>query len=326
MGAKRRDRQAKFGQVRPPIHVNFQGHKFVVAGNEIHFDREERIRTFPDFLMRYMPTVLNREWGQREIHKVFGDRHQILKFYDALCRCQRRSPRGEDGLISGVPDGPTLAYFQLAYDLYVVKDNASLQSKVLRRLRDPQTFQAARHELLTASIGVRTGFEIKYEDDKLPGRHAEFIGTHRASSQQVAFEAKTRHRPGVLGYPGSYSSETRAGVDSLLRDAFDKADRVDLPFAIFVDVNLDPSADDEWKQEVQETVARLCADRQYDPFNVLVFTNVPNHYGREGESAPRKDVVWAVSDKARAPLDLSIALSITDEAVKWGAIPNSFDE
>jgi hypothetical protein len=219
-----------------------------------------------------------------------------------------------------------MAYLLLAFDLYVVGDNASLQSKVLRRLRDPARYQATRHELFTAVLAVRAGFEIEYEDERLPGRHAEFIGTHRRTGLRVAFEAKSRHRRGVLGYPGDFTPTEKANVEPLLRDAFEKGVKIDLPLAILVDVNLPPSAGEQWKLETRQVVERICAERNQDPFNLLILSNTPLHYGAEGEKLPMRQLVCYRARRPRIPVpDPSLLARVAVEASKWGLIPDTFD-
>ena len=91
----------------------------------------------------------------------------------------------------------------LAYDLYVLRDKQVLQDDIIRRLKILDQFQGARHELFAAVSCIRAGYSIKYEDEKDGTRkHTEFIATHKKTGQKIAVEAKSKHRTGILDFPG----------------------------------------------------------------------------------------------------------------------------
>jgi hypothetical protein len=67
----------------------------------------------------------------------------------------------------------------------------------MERIRLPDQFQGARYELSIAAVFSRAGYEVEWltaRDRKLP----EFIATHQTAKTEIAVEAKSRHRPGVL--------------------------------------------------------------------------------------------------------------------------------
>ena len=47
--------------VRPIIHANWQGYKWVVAGNALFYSKN--YKTFHDFLISYLPLTIGGEWG-----------------------------------------------------------------------------------------------------------------------------------------------------------------------------------------------------------------------------------------------------------------------
>jgi hypothetical protein len=50
---------------------------------------------------------------------------------------------------------------------------------------------------------LRAGFTIERDDEHDPAtRHAEFTATHKAIGEKFSIEAKSKHRPGVLGFAG----------------------------------------------------------------------------------------------------------------------------
>lgn len=177
--AQERERVDRYGEVRPPISTDFQDHKIVAVGNTIHWGHW---KTFPDFLFHYIKSVLLGEWGNEELSKPLEDRHQILKWYDALCSLQAQtkeeSDPSEDGVYASEVDGPSRAYLLLAYDIYVLRHSSALQERVITRLRNQDQFQGARYELFVAATMIRAGFALEHEDESDgSGKHPEFIAT-----------------------------------------------------------------------------------------------------------------------------------------------------
>jgi len=327
---KEQHREEAYGKVRPVIHEDFQGYKFVAVGNQILYSKSWK--TFPDFLMSYIATVLGKDWGNAELAKPLERRHQILKWWDGVGRFKRKHLRGEDGIYSVVPNGVFAAYLLLAYDLYILRHHSALQAEVVRRLKHPDQFQGARYELFAAATFIRAGFKIRYEDETDPEKkHPEFVATHEETGQITAVEAKSRHRPGLLGFPGERGkeSEIKAGVGGLLKDALAKP--TTHPYVIFVDLNLPPSPgtvfEKPWTDEIKDTVVWVGKPpgEGLDPFNLLVFTNHPHHYAWEDEPDPAKDTLSFFSQHPRVPAKHpQTIMAIHEAALKYGNIPNEF--
>ncbi len=51
----------QFGQVRPPISLDYQGYKFVVAGNKVVYQPKERAQFFTDILLTFVQNTFGRE-------------------------------------------------------------------------------------------------------------------------------------------------------------------------------------------------------------------------------------------------------------------------
>jgi len=324
-------RNERFGEVRPVITADFQGHKFVAVGSELYSSKNWK--TFPDFLNDYIKIILTPDWGEAELCKPLEERHQIMQWYDALCHFQQKQEKGPDGIYGVTLSGAMRAYFLLSYDLYVLRHHSALQKDVVARLKHKDQFQGARHELFAAATCIRAGFDIVYEDETDSSRkHTEFIATHKVTSQVVAVEAKSRHRPGVLGHPGTPkgSGEVRAAINRLLRDALDKP--VSHPYIIFFDLNLPPSPEPllqkPWFEELHRSVDRVAKrkDKQ-DCFNLIVFTNQPDHYVECDDPAPQSVVLSALSKNPKTPTAYPKAMvAIHEAAIKYGVIPNTFEE
>jgi len=318
-----------YGKIREIISADFKGQKFVAVGDRLHYSKNWR--TFPDFLKHYITDVLGADWGNAEIAKPYKERHQILKWYDSVCRFQQQHKKNADGLYSCIPNGIFAAYLLLAYDLYVLRQNASLQAEVIRRLKNKEKYQSARYELYVAATCCRAGFEIQYEDETdVTKKHPEFIATHRETGQKITVEAKSRHRPGVLGYQGDKQNdegEIKAGIGRLLRKALQKP--TDYPFVIFIDLNLPPLSQDlsqePWVKEIMDTVSQIGDDTMRDYFNLIVFTNHPHHYGYETKPDPKKDTISVFSQSpAIIPEHPDAILNLHKAALQYGRIPNSF--
>ncbi len=331
---KQRERRAKYGYVRPIISTTMKDYRLVAVGNTVHYSTTWK--TVPDFLTHYLKTTLGPDWGTKEIKtKPLEERHPILQWYHATCLFQKRSSgsNAADGrLRSGVPDGPTAAYYQLAYDLYVLGDHLKLQEQLVVRLKHPQLFQGARYELSVATHCIRAGFEVEHEDETdKSSRHPEFIATHKETGQVIAVEAKSRHRAGVLGYPGETKDQPRVGVRRVVRQALAKA--TDHPYAVFVDLNLPPSEGTDiqklgWFQELLSEINTPRKDEGRPvPYNLLIFTNHPQHYGAEAAPVPGSDRVSVLPLKPKVQLQHPQALkALHDAALQYGNIPNWFEE
>jgi SEC-C motif-containing protein len=326
---RKRDHATTYGYVRPVISTIVGDTRFVAVGSTVHWSKTWK--TVPDFLSEYIKRTLGEEWGTAEIRKPLADRHPILQWYDSLCRLQERNKASLNsaGLYTGVKDGPTAAYYQLAYDLYVLADHQKLQERIIERLKRSDQFQGARYELSAATHCIRAGFDLEHEDETdRSTKHPEFVAQHIATGQKIAVEAKSRHRPGVLGQPGEMQEEPKAAVRRILKRALEKSPPH--PYAVFVDLNLPPTEVSDirevpWIQELQRELKD--APPEGHPYNVLMFTNYPHHYGAEAAPNPGPGYVTVLSLKPRMPVQHPKALTALCEAAEtYGRVPNWFEE
>ena len=146
-------------------------------------------------------------------------------------------PPQPDGNPAALPCGASGAYNCFAYDLYIVDDNGGLDEELLRRLKIRDQFQGARHELFAEATCYRAGFTVQHEDEKDGNtRHAEFTARHVMTGQFLSVEAKSRHRHGVLGVPGTLEDKPDFRLGQLFNAAVAK--KPEHPLVIFVDTNL----------------------------------------------------------------------------------------
>ena len=162
----------------------------------------------------------------------------------------------------------------------------------IERLKNCDQFQGARHELFAEATCLRAGFSIEHEDETDGStRHAEFTATHKASGQRVSVEAKSKHRPGVLGFPGARQAEGehKLNVGQLLNDAIRK--NTAHPLVVFFDLNLPWSTASRLLDMhipphplIHGTLNRMRRRHSgRDPINLLVVTNHPEHYSADEE-------------------------------------------
>lgn len=328
------ERRQKFGEVRPEIAIDYHGYKFVAVGSTLHYSKKWKF--FPDFLLDYVPTVFGKEWGQAELAKPFEERHPVVQWRTKCLQFMRRQTPKAEGVYAAIPNGFAAAYLTFAYDLYVIQHNGRLDGNLLRRVKHPKQFQGARHELFAEATCFRAGFNIEHEDEKdRAKRHVEFVAMHKKSGQRVSVEAKSKHRPGVLGRPGDPQTDNQVNLrfGRLINDAIAK--KTSHPLVIFVDTNLPPSVVDRYYRmestnpPIPPKLISNLLDRirnengGLDPYNLIVLTNHPHHYGKEEEMDPKKHNMSFLSQvPATQVTDASAVLNLHRAAELYGNIPN----
>ncbi len=321
------ERIRRFGHVQPPISMDHAGYKMVAVGSRLYWAKNWK--TFHDFLISYIAAALGKEWGDAELKKPFEDRHPVAQWYHGLCELQAKHVEepGVGKIYSAPATGPAMAYLALAYDLYTLEHHALLQQKLANRLKHKDQFQGARYETYVAAAFVRAGFDIQLEDEGDPSMsHCEFAATHRATGARYSVEAKSRHRPGFLGQPGSPKplSGIEADVSTLLARALRK--RADHDRIIFIDVNVPPQEgsvfEAAWFKKVASQVRRLEETQRINdrwPAAFVFFTNHPYHYvGSDAPEPGRNTIFTAINmpEFRRADVDL---------VTKYPAIKELFD-
>ncbi len=230
----------RYGHVRPCISADFQGHKFLAAGSRLYWSNDGKPWIFvPDFLLAYIPGVFGKEWGDAELAKPEPERHPLVHWRVEAIRYMNAQPRQPDGSYVAPPSGPLAAYMAFAFNLFAIEDNSRLDDFLLERLKNKDQFQGARHEVFAEATCLRAGFSIEREDQgDRTRRHVEFTAKHKSTGQLISVEAKSRHRPGVLGRPGIPQPHEKLSIrfGGLLNDAIAKNPAH--PLVVFVDTNL----------------------------------------------------------------------------------------
>jgi hypothetical protein len=245
----------QFGQVRPPISMDYLGYKLVIAGNKVVYQPKEQAQFFTDILLTFVPNTFGREWFEAEVAKPRGTRHPIFEARFKGMSYMNAQPLDTQGARKAQMTGPMMKYFTFAYDLFTVQDNGRLDTRLIERLKNCDQFQGARHELFAEATCLRAGFSIEHEDETDGStRHAEFTATHKATGQQVSVETKSKHRPGVLGFPGERQAEGehKLNVGQLLNDAIRK--NRPHPLVVFFDLNLPWSTASRFWKSVSHSI------------------------------------------------------------------------
>ncbi len=324
-------RRNRFGKVRPMIHADFQGQKFVAVGSNFYHSSKWPVPL--DFLHDFPKYVFTREWFEAELAKPFEERHPVIQWYDLTCKLQAKQEPDSEGMYRITPSGPMDAYILLSYDLYILQHHSSLPDRLVERLKNRDGFQGARHEVFAVATCIRAGFDIEFEDDTdRTTKHTEFVATHRETGQKINVEAKSKRRKGVLSKPGPRVSDerVRVRVRRLINDAIAKP--VQHPYVIFLDLNLPPSSpirmSQAWFDKIVQPIIRDREEKgESDPWSLLVFSNYPDHYLDGDEPAPSGYAVGLFGKNP--PIDAAhpeAIRAVIEAAWKFGNIPESFED
>lgn len=323
----------QFGYARAPVTGVFQGFRFIAIRGELYYAPENESRYFTDILLRLIQWVFGREWWESELAKPHGQRHQAFEWRAKAMIFMQRQPRTADGIYVATMTGPMLAYYTFAYDLFVVKDNGRLDARLLERLKRPNEFQGARHELFAEATCIRAGFDIEHENEADGStRHAEFTAVHRATGQKVSVEAKSKHRPGIYGQPGEREpvGSHYLPVHRLLKDAIAK--NAPHPLVVFLELNLPWVIAESLLSMtpphplLHKTLDRLrVTEKRLDPISLLVATNHPEIYAPDEEPPNTRQLLSVIPQHPLKPAAHPVALQYIHHAAQISTnIPQNF--
>jgi SEC-C motif-containing protein len=323
------ERARRYGLVRPEIAADFNGYKFVAIGGTLLYMPADRCRFLTDVLLAYVPTLFGKEWFDQEIANTPEQRHPVMQWRIDGINYMNAQPRLPDGSYGAIPTGPLLAYITFAYDLYVVAHNARLDSMLVDRLKQKDQFQGARHELFAEATCLRAGFKIEHENERdRSRRHAEFTATHLASGQTISVEAKSKHRPGVLGQSGirEPNNDMNLRFGYLLNDAVAKNPLH--PLVVFMDMNMPFETADRLLSRrpphpfILKTLNRMRKEHGgKDPISLLMMTNHPGHYVAGHELPPHAHILGQISQMPLKPARLEALLAIVQATQLYGNVP-----
>lgn len=329
MKRKEKERKNKYGEVKQIIHVEVKGKRFVAIGDQLYFS--DKWRTFPDFLYDYLMNVFGEEWFDAEKSKSREDMHPVMGWRHDITDFQNSQNPNEDGIFESIPSGPFKAFITLAYDLYLMVHHSVLHDSFISRLRNKDQFQGTRYEIFVAATLIRLGYDVERDAELVEGkRNVEFLATDKESGEIIAIEAKSRHRPGILGRPGKpqAAKTVRVRLGQLLNDAIAK--KPQYPYLIFIDLNLPVERMDVFNNDpkVRELVKSLRTPPKsssgQDCFNAIFYTNFPYHYGDKLDKYPEDHLSLAYSQNPQYPLKGNVLKRVAKAINQYGVIPNDF--
>lgn len=296
---QRREFTEKHGFIRPPMSIEAFGKRLAVVGGTIYSQERQGQSSFLHLIHDHALMLFGDALLDAEEAKPLERRHPALQWmYAYVDHVNKLNAEGNTAPAMR-QIGAGAAWTRFSYDLFTIKDNATLESVLKKRLLNPATFQAARHELWVAALCLAAGFELQFENEAdNSSTHPEFIGTDKFSKARIAVEAKSRHRKGVLGFAGGKDVDPgeSVGIRDMVLAAFKKS--ADVPLYVFIDVNLPPSPDEEiwgkWIEEIELTMKHL-QDEGYAspcPANTIFFSNDPSHYLPDRQIGLAGDRLW----------------------------------
>jgi hypothetical protein len=305
---QQRDFIERYGHARPPMTIKaFEGKMLVAIGGAIYQQTRDGNYTFLDAIHDHALQLFGEPRLELEEKKPLNERHPALQWMASFVDHHNKViAEGEsDSRTSQIGSGA--AWYRFAYDLYTIKDNAKLEAILAKRLLNTETFQGARHELWVAALSVAAGFTLEFENESDNSKtHPEFIATDKFSNARIAVEAKSRRRRGAYSFTGGKEIPPGEVVDirQLVLDAYKK--ETNLPFYVFVDVNLPAGGEDaynKWLGEIDQTMSDLTQEGHAEPApaNAVFFSNDPSHYQRDQTIGKQEDRLWMKPFKAPHP-------------------------
>ena len=312
--------ETNHGAVKSIIAAELNEFRFVASGKKLIYSKTWKV--FPDFLNQYLHGLLGNGWGEIQIKRPLEDQHPAVQWrtLNALA-FHNKAPEHDDGLHES-DTGAVNAWFRMAYDLYLVEHNAELQKILVRRLRNPTSFQGARFEAAVAAIMLASGYDLRYAGEKGPGKHPEFYGTHKQNGAVLAVEAKSRHRPGIMGFEvkGKPVIPKTFDIAKLLRAAVEKD--TPEPLLIFIELNSPEVLSvatygtiyDELNQ-AWESVQALKWENGFPAIGVIFYNDVSPWY--LSESLPKSgSPTWVVALWPQASRHVFDARPLIEQIVK----------
>lgn len=270
-------RQKQQGLGRPIISVDHQGYRFVAVGSRLYYSN--KWKTFTDFLGDYIKLTIGGEWGNTELKKPYEERHPIIQWYHHVCLLQQEHAQVPAEIFSAPITGAVSAYYGLAYNLYLIAHNVhDIETRLIERLKNPNSFQGAFYETRVAAELVKAGFELEYEDEADKSRtHCEFTATFSRTKRRFSVEAKSR----PIALRGVAGKALRVGRQ--LHGALEK--KANFERVVFIDINRPTGAT---KEEVGRFIDRavkivkrsegMIVSAQPAPYAYVVLTNYPDQY------------------------------------------------
>lgn len=288
-----------------------------------------------DFLRFFTQTVFGKEWWSGERAKPAIERSLIVQWHDHLWTHLESAVKNEDGDFAFQNTAAATAFMAFAWDLFVTQHNTAFQQSIIRRLKNRDQFQGARYELFVAGACVKAGYSIEFEDESDgDSKHGEFVATYRKTGERILVEAKSKYRPGVLGYQPDQTRDSAPRIKflSFVNQAIAKK-KPGLPLVIFIDLNLPPTAAGKWSIEwIQSELGEVLfnqfgapTETNREKFNAIVFTNHPVQWTEPNQPPPQHEEGMVMSGFPEDKMSSFEPMTDILHAVKlFGMYPKGF--
>ena len=140
----------------PVPSIIWKGYRFRAVGSRLH--SRPPGETFHEFIVHQVKWTLGKEWHDEQIKRPPDQRHQILKWFDAMHELLMRSGSdsgNREGVRSARASGDAWALLTLAYDIFHLLHRGDLPGGLVDRLRKEDQFQGARYEVAWAQSSTK---------------------------------------------------------------------------------------------------------------------------------------------------------------------------
>lgn len=319
---------------RPFIQTDWKDKKVRAVGNRLYHSLPKN-ETFHEFIIRVLKDTVGMEWGLEESKKTKNEQHIIVQWIGELGELIKKKEEiiiedKEKDIKSFEQTGNIRDLLSLAYDVYTVLHCGDLPEDLLKRLKNRDNFQGARYEIAVAAIFMRAGYTISWINDKTQ-KSCEFIAKHKDSGEEIAVEAKSRHRPGVLEMRGALPDieNLKTGVEREYNRAV-KQQPVGIPFIVAIDLNLPltpeaPPLMKSWISDIKlmfDNIGKPTKESP-DPTTAVFITNFSWHYQGDKKAIQKSESLMIIPKYSKYPLKNPQTLNTLHDALnEYGYVPH----
>lgn len=189
--SKEHQRIQQQGLGSPVNSWELEGVRYVRVGGRLLWSSQWR--TFHDFLVSYLVDVLGKEWFTEQQALIKEEQHEIIQWFEKTNEFWSGKRNDSGSIKEEMPTGAVYAYLDLSYHLYLIAHNVSVQSLLIKRIKNKEQFRGALFETLVVSTFIKAGFEVEFEDETDGSvTHTEFTATFKQTGRSFTVEAKSR--------------------------------------------------------------------------------------------------------------------------------------